>query len=291
MKTTSKYRWTLPLALALAASSQTFEVASIKPALAQARPSVKVDAARVDIAGLSLGDLIRTAYRLKQYELVCPDWMDALKFDVQAKIPEGGSRNQMPEMLQALLASRFKLAVHRASRELPVYTLVVGKNGPKLKKAPEAAAPGGDGADSGFERSIPPPPAAGPPGSGKPMTSSGPGGTMHQSMGANGMLHLEIESTTPAHFAEFLAAFVDRPVVDMTGLKENYAVQLDLSTDEMRNMAMNKAGTPMPADAAAEPSGVSIFAAVQKLGLQLEARKAPVQVLVADRAEKIPLPN
>src|SRR5580698_3764421 len=153
MKIAWSCRWTLPGVLALAASGQTFEVASVKSASGQARPSVKVDAARVDIESLSLADLIRTAYRLKQYELVCPDWVETLKFDVQAKIPEGRSRDQMPEMLQSLLAARFKLVSHRASRELPVYALVVGTNGPKLKKAPPGAAAGaGDGAPrSDFE--------------------------------------------------------------------------------------------------------------------------------------------
>lgn len=114
---------------------------------------------------------------------------------------------------------------------------------------------------------------------------------MRQSIGSNGMLHLEIDSTTLSHFVDFLTAFVDRPVIDMTGLKENYAVQLDLSMDEMRNMAMSKAGRVMPTDTAAEPSGVSIFAAVQKLGLKLEARKAPVEVLVVDHAERSPVRN
>jgi uncharacterized protein (TIGR03435 family) len=305
MKIAWSCRWTLPGVLALAASGQTFEVASVKSASGQARPSVKVDAARVDIESLSLADLIRTAYRLKQYELVCPDWVETLKFDVQAKIPEGRSRDQMPEMLQSLLAARFKLVSHRASRELPVYALVVGTNGPKLKKAPPGAAAGaGDGAPrSDFEQTVPPPPAAGPPGAAQPMTTSGPAGSMRQSIGANGMLHLEIGSTTLSHFVDFLTAFVDRPVVDMTDLKESYAVQLDLSMDEMRNMAMSKAGRGMPvtggadpasgqpADTASEPSGVSIFAAVQKLGLKLEARKAPVQVLVVDRAERSPTGN
>jgi uncharacterized protein (TIGR03435 family) len=65
---------------------------------------------------------------------MCPDWLETFKFDVQAKVPEGRSRNQMPEMLQALLVTGFKLAAHRASREFPVYALVVGKNGSKRER-------------------------------------------------------------------------------------------------------------------------------------------------------------
>lgn len=81
--------------LALAAAGQTFEVASVKSAPGQTRPSVKVDAARVDIEGLSLGDLVRTAYRLNNYELGGPDWLETVRFDMQAKDP--GRRSAEPD--------------------------------------------------------------------------------------------------------------------------------------------------------------------------------------------------
>src|SRR5260370_14808764 len=127
-----------------------FEVASIKPAaplnprqlmMGQQRVGMKVDAARVDIANLSLADLVRIAYRVKPYQIAGPDWMKGDRFDILGKLPEGASPDQVPEMLQELLAQRFKLAVHRETKEHAVYALVVGKNGPKLVEAPADAVP------------------------------------------------------------------------------------------------------------------------------------------------------
>ena len=56
-------------------------------------------------------------------------------FDIVATMPPGVSRDQIPEMLQSLLAERFSLAVHRENKEQPVYALVVSKTGPRLKAA------------------------------------------------------------------------------------------------------------------------------------------------------------
>src|ERR1039458_5970133 len=95
-----------------------------------------------DNGGGSLKRLILTAYKLKPYQVSGPDWMDSVRFDILSKIPEGGTKDQVPEMLQALLAERFKLTAHRETKEQPVYGLVVGKDGPKLKPSvPDAARP------------------------------------------------------------------------------------------------------------------------------------------------------
>jgi len=128
----------------------TFEVASIKPSaplnprqvmMGQKPVGMKVDAVRADIANLSLADLVRIAYRVKPYQITGPDWMKRDRFDIVGKLHEGGSQDQVPEMLQALLAQRFKLALHRETKEHAVYALVVGKNGPKLVEAPADVGP------------------------------------------------------------------------------------------------------------------------------------------------------
>ena len=99
----------------------------------QAHLGMNVDAARVDIGSLSLAELIRIAYGVKPYQIQGPDWISAERFDVVAKLPEGASKEQVPQMLQALLAERFQLKAHRESKEHSVYALVVGKNGPSLR--------------------------------------------------------------------------------------------------------------------------------------------------------------
>jgi uncharacterized protein (TIGR03435 family) len=146
--------------LAQAPVTPAFEVASIKPAppiqtlVAQIqsgklRAGMTVDGARVDIPFISITNLILAAYKVKPYQIASPDWLKSQMYEIHAKLPEGSNKDQVPEMLQALLAERFKLAFHRETRDLPVYAQLVSKNGRKLKEAVEEApapAPGGDSA-------------------------------------------------------------------------------------------------------------------------------------------------
>ena len=92
---------------------------------------------------MPLKNLIQSAYRVKSYQVSGPAWLDSERFEIIAKLPEGASQEQVPEMLQKLLQERFGLKLHRETKELPIYALVVGKNGPKLEEV--ADAPGGPG--------------------------------------------------------------------------------------------------------------------------------------------------
>jgi uncharacterized protein (TIGR03435 family) len=302
------------LALAAAGlSAQTpapalaFEVASIKSATmptpaqvlsGQLHIGMKVDAARVDIGTLSLAELIRIAYRVKSYQVTGPAWMSSERFDIAAKLPEGATTEQVPEMLQALLAERFQLKIHRENKDQSVYALVVAKGGPKLKPAdpdPETPAGGAPVQDNQVRIS-------GNPESGRGvMVAGGQSGPMRMSM-ANGLMHMEAQKVTMAAFAEMLTRFLDHPAVDMTEIKGNYQVAFDLSMEDLRNIA-SRAGmafpvaagggdSPRPADSASDPSsGSTIFNAVQQLGLKLEPRKAPIELIVVDHLEKTPTEN
>jgi uncharacterized protein (TIGR03435 family) len=297
-----------------AASLPTFEVASIKPAelptpaqvaSGKLHVGMNIDAARVDIGTLSLGDLIRIAYRVKAYQVSGPSWMNSARFDIVAKMPSGATREQVPEMLQALLAERFKLTLHHESKEHAVYALVVGKGGSKLKEsAPDADAgatggPDGAPAAAADNRQI----RVNTDGKGVVIAGGENAGWSRMSMGQNGMMHMEMKRVKASALADMLSRFVDRPVVDMTDLKGSYDVALDLSMEDLRNVAraagmavpgMAPAGggadVAHPADAASDP-GASIFAAVQELGLKLEPRKAPLDLLVIDHLEKTPTEN
>jgi len=289
------------------AQTATFEVASVKPAApvgrgqllsGQTHVGMQIDAARVDIGGMSLAELIRVAYRVKLYQVSGPDWMASERFDVLAKMPEGANREQVPEMLQALLAERFKLTAHRESKEHAVYALVVGKNGPKLKEsAPDADAPAGGEPSAALDVHV----------SGRGENTSvsisgGPIGTAHMSMGPNGTMRLEAPKINMAALADTLSRFFDRPVVDLTELKGTYQVVVDLSMEDLRNAARTmgymapgmgggRDGARATADAASDPGGLSIFAAVQQLGLKLEPRKTPIETIVIDHLEKTPTEN
>lgn len=307
------------------AAAPAFEVASIKPAApldptkimsGKMHIGVNIDGARVDIGNFTLMDLVAFAYTVKAYQISGLDWMGAERFDVLAKLPEGASKDQVPEMLQALLAERFKLKLHRESKDHAMYALVVGKNGPKLKESPpdadtpsvDSAPPAGPGAGFG------PGPGSGPGQvrmnrDGRGMTvSDSRMGAVKVSMGQDGAMHLETSKTTMAMFAEMLSRFVDRPVVDMTELKGTYQVALDLNMEDMMNAAKSAGMMPpggMPrAGPGGDPGGrgpvfaggsdaaaSSIFANIQQLGLKLEPRKSPVETLVIDHAEKMPTEN
>jgi uncharacterized protein (TIGR03435 family) len=194
-----------------------------------------------------------------------------------------------------------------------VYALVVGKGGPKMKESPadapapaaaakSDAAPGDAGADAApakdaepqikFHRESD--------GSGT-ATVHTPEGNTKMSYGPNGM-HLEMEKVTMPKLAEALSRFVDRPVVDLTELKGNYQVALDLTMADLMSAARS-AGMAMPgaapvsgdagklpSDAASDPSG-SIFKSVAQLGLKLEPRKLPLDRIVVDHIEKMPTEN
>jgi uncharacterized protein (TIGR03435 family) len=141
----------LPLLLiagpVLCAQSPAFEVASVKAASEPVKQPMfcigsrtfgermTVAGTRVDIRYMSLYNLIVAAWRIQPYQLSGPDWMRSQRFDIAAGIPAGISRDRLPEMLQALLAEKFKLTIHRESSRQPVYALVAGKAGPKLQQA------------------------------------------------------------------------------------------------------------------------------------------------------------
>jgi uncharacterized protein (TIGR03435 family) len=301
-----------------------FEVASIKPAgaldpmaIAQGKVNVgmKVDGAICNIGSFSLRDLVRTAYEVKDYQISGLDSlgaaMSAQRFNIQATLPEGATEKQVPQMLQTLLAERFKLVIHRETKDQPVYALLVAKGGPKLKDAepdpppaPADAAPAGPEApkkgETVFGQGANQVRISGNPTDGKGMTVKGGAvGQMRMTM-ADGKLHLEASKMSMASLAEVATTFVGKPVMDMTELKGNYQVALDLSMDDMKNIA-RAAGMNVPSGAgadagpgtlsASDPSGSTIFASVQQMGLKLEARKQPLPFIVIDHFEKSPTEN
>ena len=260
------------------------------------RIGMSVDGSRVDIRFFSLADIVRSAYKIKPHQLVgLENTMTSDRFDIQAKLPEGVTQDQVPEMLQGLLADRFKLRVHRDSKEQSVYALVVAKGGPKLKEAPaDPPAPEGEPKTPSNQLSISQD-------SKGAVVRNGQGGSTHMSMGPNGTMHMETDKMTMEGFADMLSGFVDRPVVDQTELKGKYQVAIDLSMEDLR-AAARKVGVMMPGapggpaapgapvPEASEPGG-AIFSAVQQLGLKLEVKKAPVPTIVVDHFEKTPTEN
>jgi uncharacterized protein (TIGR03435 family) len=287
----------------------SFEVATIKPAepitpatvaAGKLHIGMSVDGARVDIGFLSLGELIPMAFKMKSYQVSGPDWLRTQRFDILAKLPEGATKEQVPQMLQSLLEERFQMKVHRESRESNVYALVVAKGGPKLKESePDPAAPEPEpgqvkAAGTGSQIQVNA-------GRGGATMVSGATGTTKITPGPDGTMHMEMGKLSMAAFADMLTTLVDRPVVDMTELKGNFIVGLDLSLETLMNIASKagmgvpgmgaRGGDPKAPNDASDPSSSSILNSVQQLGLRLESRKSPVDFVVVDSVEKMPTEN
>ena len=285
--------------------AQPFEVASVKisqPSQGRGRGAIcltpcygeriMVEHSRVDISTITLGRLMITAYRIRPYQLSGPgwltDWGSDPHFDIQAKIPDGVSKDRVPEMLQALLAERFKLAIHHETRELPVYALVVGKDGPKLKESPDADAPVPD-SSVGNSLYSPQGDAHELKDGGTVLTGS-PWGTVRMTMGPDGTMREDYSRVTMAALAELISGPFDRPVVDMTNLKGTYQIAWDRPGLGGGRRGSKSAADGPPTDFRSEWAAQNTRM-IEKLGLKLESRRAPVDVIVVDRIEKMPTEN
>ena len=131
-------------AVAVCAGQEAFEVASIRPHVFRGPGECggpPISGSRVTFRCLSLRILIQRAYGIQDYQISGgPAWVNdsaAPLYDISARAPEGrrAHRGAGPHYAAGLLADRFQLKIHRETRELPIYALVIGKGGPKFKEA------------------------------------------------------------------------------------------------------------------------------------------------------------
>jgi uncharacterized protein (TIGR03435 family) len=285
-----------------AGGKQTFEVASVKPnkgrpPLVAPRSNVQLDAG--DAYPLNAGlfratdwpviKYIQFAYKITDYQyralvsqmpkwvITTPDW-----FDIEARAAGNPTKDQMRLMMQALLADRFKLAVHWETRQVPIFALVLskaGKTGPQLQTHPmngpcsTAASPQAPG-------SAPAP----------PQTLNGEAASVcdvYTVLLISGQAHVRMLNETMELIASRLtglAPYVDRPVVDRTGLNGHFDFSVDFTPESNGN-------SPWPSGFEPDPTGPAFIEALQEqTGLKLESQTGPVDVLVIDHVEE-PSPN
>lgn len=259
-------------------AAPAFEVASVKPndsndgrVMFGLQPGGRFTATNVTFMAL-----LRQAYQLQSFQVAGgPGWINADRFDVTARAPEGESGGNQADrirpMLQALLRDRFQFAAHTETREMPIYALVVARGdgtlGPKLTPATtDCAAQRGRGPRGGG--ALPAPPQPGQRIDCGLMMGFGV-------MNAGGMPIVELART--------ISQQVGRIVVDKTGLTGSYDFELNYAPDAGGG---GFAGVPAPPGAqapAADPNLPSLFTALEEqLGLKLEAERGPVDVLVID---------
>jgi uncharacterized protein (TIGR03435 family) len=300
----------LTVLLAAAAGAQTaapsrkleFEVASVKSTAIDdikfrsgaVRVGSRVYGDRAEYTYMTLRQLIADGYQVRSWQVEGPDWLTSERFDVVCKMPAGSRKEDAPLMLQSLLADRFKLAVHRELKEQAVTALVVSKDGPKLKESP-SEAPLKPGEPSEVDRAA-----------NKKKDSSlgmtvGTTGVRMTLEPTNSSVHVEASRMTMAYLADLLTKTTlgnGRAVVDMTGLKGNYEVVLDIPIAALGMVGPTDAGVPdanaqepRPAEAASDPGGGRKLRSLESLGLELQNRKAPVEQLIVDHVEKMPTEN
>jgi uncharacterized protein (TIGR03435 family) len=241
--------------------SPAFEVASVKPTSLSAREALnpinlfpRIDAGRVEASGYSLDGLIAWAYRVKSGHVSGPSWLTTERFDIVAKIPEGSSKDQIPEMVRALLSERFKLVAHKEQKPVPVYALVVGPKGVTFKESDP-----GDATRSGC------------------TTGRCDGFKCHK--------------VTMQRLAERMSVStwqrmsgLDLPVVDSTGMTGAYDFDLDVTW-----VSGPVAAIELPEGCGG--AGNSAFTALKALGLGLERQKQMQDFVVVESVLRAPTPN
>jgi uncharacterized protein (TIGR03435 family) len=260
-----------------------FEVATIKksppPGTENAvTAGIKMDGSQVRIGQLTTRDYIAMAYRVKPYQINGPDWMTTERFDIAAKLPAGAKGDQFLPMMQSLLADRFGLKFHREPKEMGVYALVIGKPPLKLKEIAR-------------EENAPPPSVFEASGSGNAngIAVTLPNGASYTFAGGK----FDGKKIEGRNIAEVLERYTDRPVIDATELKGRYDFNFEVSPEEYQTLLIRAAvnsGVVLPPQALRllDNGGDPLGNALAQLGLKLEPRKAPVEMLVVDQVLRTP---
>jgi len=242
-----------------------------------------MDGSHARIASFAVRDFIAMAYQVKDYQVSGPEWISSQRFDVNATLPPGSTANDVPKMLQTLLADRFQMKMHREKKDFSVYALVMGKGPLKLKEdEPDAESAESKG---GFT-----------------MAASGGANGVSVNLG-RGMYYtfadnkFEAKKMTMDILASMLERYVDRPIVNMTELKGSYDFTFNLTPEDYQALLIRAAvnsGVTLPPQALRlmeNSSSASLFDAIQQVGLKLDARKAPLDFLVIDQVSKAPTEN
>jgi uncharacterized protein (TIGR03435 family) len=231
-----------------AAPAPAFEVASVKVNAAATgergirRDAITTSPAGVTMMNVSLKAVVQWAYHMQAIQVTGPGWMDSSRYDIIAKAAGPAPVNQLREMVQTLLAERFKLTLHRETKEMPAYIVTVAKGGHKLKQSE------GEG-----DMEVKP--------SGNRMAAS-------------------FTHVTLAQLSEMISSPLQGVVVDQTGLKGSWDFTLDASSFTMT-----------------QPSGIDdmitmiIQAVNEQLGIKIDQKRVPAEVLIVDHAEKVPVEN
>lgn len=250
-----------------------FEVADVRIAKPGGRPNADFQPGGRLVANyLSMKQLIAAAWSVEErFVTGGPAWLATEHYDIVAKAPHNSTEKELRKMLQGLLAERFLVKVHTEKKVMPAYALEVDTKGLKMQPSAKDDAE----SDCKFQST--------------PATDDGPV-----------MRHFACKKVGMDQFSKALpgiaSAYVDQPVVNLTGLEGVYDLTLAWTPRSGLGFARAKSGDG-PAVEGGAPSasmpieGITVFEAVRKLGLKLEGRKLPLDVFVVDSVERVPTEN
>lgn len=224
-----------------------FDVASIhasQGAEGSRRENIQASPGSLNMRNVSLKSSIRWAYRVMEYQVTGPDWLGFERYDIVAKANGPASEDQLRLMLQALLADRFKLTLHRETKDLQAYVMVAAKSGIKFHESQESGEPA-------IERD-------------KSMTA------------------VRFKRIPASQVVEMLSNVLHAPVINNTGLTGYYDATIDVA-----KYMQDRPATDSPADIIP----ILITGLQEELGLKLESKKVPLDLLIIDHAEKVPVEN
>lgn len=248
----------------------------------QVNVGLHLDGQQARIASFSMRDYIGMAFNVRPIQISGPDWLASSRFDVNATLPAGATTKDIGEMLQGLLAERFGLKYHREKKEFQVYVLERGKRPLGLKPAPvdeaaidkSAVTVAGSGSSQGVSVDL---------GSGASYTFS------------NGKF--EGKKLNMATMVDTLSMYMNLPVVNETNIDGYYDVAFELAPEDYRAMLVRAGAAngmqlpPQLIQMIQTATTPSLFEALDGLGLKMEVRKVPLDVIVVEQVAKTPTEN
>lgn len=278
-----------PPSLAQENAKPTFEVASVRRATPGSRQLIRVTSTRVDFVNVPLRTVILKAFRIELNQLSGPTWLNDVGVDIHATY-SSGKVDDVPDMLKTLLVERFGLVTHLKPKSVDAYELVVAPGGPKMREVD-----GADERDTAFptekakdETVVRTRTDEGSSGESRTRTALRSDGLsiLHVTGRSRYESIVTLKTTTildaarisMAELAKVLSTNLDIPVVDKTALSGLYQFKIELDRSAM-TARIAKLDTP---------TGVSTFKAIEGLGLKLQERRSPVDILIVDHIERSP---
>lgn len=219
---------------------------------------MNADPSMVSYRNLTLRDAIRGAYMVRDFQIVGPDWMSTVRFEVDAKVPQGASSEDIPLMFQSLLKQRFGLQFRRDPKEMQVYSLQVGKDGPKLKD-PVARAPGQQLA----------------------MGTDGKPRAMVMFGGSTEAVTVTAPAASLLTLVGVTSRFTGKPLVDDTGIQGEYNFTLKFAPE-----VASSGGFTLPMPGPNSDPAPTLAEAVKEYGLKIETKKENIDMFVVTHIEK-----